>query len=101
MSKRHSLTAIIYNKRGYPISIGQNSYLKTHPMQAKAAANVGEHAKIYLHAEIAAIVKLPKNAKPHSILITRFNSKGEPVNAAPCPSCHLFLSTFGLQVHHT
>ena len=41
MCKKHHVTAIIFDKRGRPLSIGQNSYIKTHPLQLKIAEKVG------------------------------------------------------------
>jgi deoxycytidylate deaminase len=84
---RHSVTAIIYNKKGRVISIGQNSYLKTHPLQAIHAHKVGESHKIYLHAEVSAIAKCRDIQKAHRILVMRYNKQGEPVMAKPCKIC--------------
>ena len=56
--------ATIYDKRGNILSIGYNSYTKSHPYQAKLAALVDEPYKIYLHAEIQAIVNL-RGGKPY------------------------------------
>jgi hypothetical protein len=33
MTKRQAITAIITDKKGRVLSIGQNSYSKTHPLQ--------------------------------------------------------------------
>ena len=41
MTTKHKITAIIYDKKGRVLSIGQNSYIKTHPYQAKIAKQVG------------------------------------------------------------
>ena len=85
--KQFKITAKIFDKRGKLISIAENSYQKTHPYQYKLACNVGKPEAIYLHAEIAAILKLPKNSKPHTILVERYNTNGQPVLAKPCPIC--------------
>jgi hypothetical protein len=34
MKTRHELTAVIYDRKGNVLSIGKNSYIKTHPLQA-------------------------------------------------------------------
>jgi deoxycytidylate deaminase len=84
---RHNLTAIIYDKKGKVLSIGKNEYYKTHPLQAKYAKEVGEPSKIYLHAEIDAIVKCKDLSKAHKIFVSRYNKRGEPVLAMPCRIC--------------
>ena len=87
MSKRHEITAIIYDKRGNVLSIGKNSYFKTHTLQAKYARDVGESYKIYLHAEIHAITRCAKLENAHKMVITRYDSEGKPANAKPCRIC--------------
>jgi tRNA(Arg) A34 adenosine deaminase TadA len=85
--QRQEITAVIYDKRGRILSIGKNSYLKSHPYQAKLATEQGEENKIFLHAEIHAIVKCKELDKAHKIMIFRFNRDGNPVLAAPCRIC--------------
>lgn len=88
MSKgKYSLTAILYDKKGRILSIGKNSYVKTHPLQAYHAHRVQKDCKIYLHAEIDAIVKCQDLRKAHTIRVMRFSVAGEPLNATPCPIC--------------
>lgn len=100
--KRFNITAIIYDKRGNLLSIGTNSYIKTHPLQAKYAKSVGEPEKIFLHAEIHAITRCQDLSKAHSILVTRFDETGKPVNAKPCKICARALKLAGIQeVRHT
>lgn len=88
---QHSITAVISDKRGHILSIGKNSYVKTHPLQAAYAAEVGEPYKVFVHAEVDAIVRLPYGAKPHSIFVARVNNQGEYRNAKPCKICQLAL----------
>lgn len=87
MSKKFALTAIIYDKKGKVLSIGQNSYIKTHPLQAKHAKKMGEPMKVYPHAEINAIIRCKDISKAHKIVVTRFHSNGKPANAKPCKIC--------------
>lgn len=54
---KQQITAIIYDRKGEVLSIGQNSYVKTHPLQAKHAEKVGLPYKQFLHAEIHAITR--------------------------------------------
>lgn len=84
---KQTVTAIIYNKRGRVISVGQNSYVKTHPLQAIHANKVGEEHKIFLHAEISAITKCKDIQKAHKIMIMRYDKQGNPVIAKPCKIC--------------
>lgn len=84
---RPVVTALVYDKKGNLLSMGRNSYLKTHPVQAQAAKKVGQDSRIYLHAEIHAIVKLPDWSKAHRIVVTRLHADGTPACAAPCPVC--------------
>jgi len=86
-AKKHILTAIIYDKKGRILSIGQNNYVKTHPLQKKYAEQAGEPHKEYLHAEVAAIVKCKDLSKAYKISIFRFNSEGKPGLAKPCSIC--------------
>jgi len=99
---RHVLTAVIYDKRGRVISVGQNSYVKTHPLQAKHAAEVGMPDKQYLHAEVHAIVRCKDLTKAHKIFVSRWDKKGRPALAKPCPVCMSAIEAAGIQVvEHT
>lgn len=84
---KQNITAIIYDRKGRILSIGKNSYVKTHPLQAKYAKRVGEPHKVHLHAEIAAIVKCKNLNKAYKISVFRFNKQGKPMMAKPCPIC--------------
>lgn len=102
VNKPH-LTAIVYDKRGRILSIGRNSWTKTHPAQARAAAKVGEPYKVYLHAEVDAIVRLSdiEKEKAYKMVVMRYNANGKPMNAKPCKVCQLVLSKFNLKIEHT
>lgn len=102
MSVKHQLTAMIFDKRGMVLSVGQNSYLKTHPKQAKWANRVGRADAIYLHAEIAAIIRCPDISRAYRILVTRYNKDGQPVMAAPCSICASAIAATSIKViQHT
>lgn len=84
------------------MSIGKNSYIKTHPRQAYYAEKVGLPNKIFLHAEIHAIVKCKNIEKAYKIVVMRFDSKGKPVNAKPCPVCENAIKESGIKnIEHT
>lgn len=100
MSKRYEITAIAYNKRGRVLSVGKNSYEKTHPLQAKLAKKSGRPAAIYLHAETVACLKAKEPI--HELRIYRYDNEGRPVNSKPCPSCQELIRLFGIRViRHT
>ena len=86
-SQRQNITAIIYDRRGRVLSIGKNSYVKTHPYQALLARKCNHKEKIFLHAEIHAITKCANLDRAHRMVITRFDRSGQPVNAQPCEIC--------------
>lgn len=101
-SKRHDLTAIIYDKRGRVLSIGKNNYIKTHPIQKEYATKVGEPHKEFLHAEISAIIKCNNLNKAHKISIFRFNVDGTPALAKPCIVCMSAIEAAGIkEITHT
>jgi tRNA(Arg) A34 adenosine deaminase TadA len=103
MSKtRQNITAIIYDKRGRVLSIGKNQYLKTHPLQAKYAQEAGQHEKMFLHAEIHAIVRCKKLSKAHKIFVSRWDKKGNSMMAKPCVICQSAIKAAGIQIiEHT
>ena len=84
---RQHLTAIIYDKRGNVLSIGNNSYVKSHPLQAKHAFKMGEPHKINLHAEIHAITRLKNTKGAYKIIVFRYGRNGDPILAKPCNIC--------------
>jgi len=85
--EKHNISAIIKDRKGRVLSIAKNSYTKTHPLQALHANAVKLPHKVFLHAEVHAIVKCNDLSKAHSITIIRLNHKGEPLLAKPCPIC--------------
>lgn len=100
--KRYEITAIIYDKRGRVLSIGQNSYHKTHPLQSHHAECVGLPEKIYLHAEIHAITKCKQLDKAHRIVVTRYDNEGNTKSAKPCPVCQSAIAATNIkEVVHT
>lgn len=98
----HQVTALIYDRKGRVLSIGQNSYIKTHPLQAKHAKKTGMPEKMFLHAEVHAITRCRDLSKAHKIFVTRYNKNGEPVLAKPCPVCISAIKASGIKyVEHT
>ncbi len=92
--KRYDITAIVRDKHGHIISRANNSYVKTHPMQARLAEKVGRAKKIYLHAEVLAILRAGNRIeKAYSIEVYRFDNNGKPRLAKPCPICMELIRT--------
>lgn len=87
MSTQQQITAIIYDRKGRVLSVGQNSYIKTHPLQAEHARRVGEPHRQFLHAEISAITRCKDLTRAHRMQVIRYNRQGEPVLARPCAVC--------------
>lgn len=102
MAKKYLITAIIYDKRGRVLSIGRNSYTKTHPLQFKYAKKVGTRDKIYIHAELDAVLKCPNLERAHKIVVFRYDNDGNEANAKPCAVCQEMLSHTKIKiVEHT
>lgn len=94
-------TATVFDKRGRVLAVAQNSYVKTHPLQASLAKQVGQPHRIYLHAEVAALLKCDWK-KVGSMLVARYNREGKPMNATPCPVCQSLINKIGVKnVWHT
>jgi deoxycytidylate deaminase len=98
MGKRQtqSVTAIIFDKKGRVLSVGKNSYVKTHPKQAEHARKVGLPEKVYLHAEMEAIIRCRDLSRADRILVTRVLKSGKYGNAKPCPVCQSAIKEAGI-----
>jgi tRNA(Arg) A34 adenosine deaminase TadA len=102
MTTRPNVTCFVYDKKGNLLSIGRNSYVKTHPVQAKAAQAVGQAQRIFLHAEIHALVQLEDWKKAYRIEVVRYGASGDALMAKPCPVCmHVIKQTGIKKVIHT
>lgn len=102
LKNRQEVTALIYDKRGRVLSIGKNSYVKTHPLQAHHAHKVGLSDKLFLHAEVHAIARCKDLTKAYKIVVTRWDKQGQPANAKPCPICQSAIQAAGIEIiEHT
>lgn len=97
MTATQNITAIIYDKRGRVISVGKNSYIKTHPKQARHAARVGLPEKVFCHAEVAAIVRCKNLSKAYRIVVSRVDKNGNFRNAKPCIVCQSAITEAGIK----
>lgn len=97
MSSIQEVTAVIYDRKGRVLSVGNNSYVKTHTLQAHHAKKVGLPDKQYLHAEVHAITRCKDLTKAHKIFVARYGKKGQPLLAKPCPVCQSAIEAAGIE----
>lgn len=90
--KRYTIVATTYDSKGRQLSTATNSYSKTHPVQAFYAKQVNQPKRIYLHAEILAILRAGDSVI-HTIKIT--NLSGSLSN--PCPVCMAAIKAYGIK----
>lgn len=95
--QRQSITAYAFDKKGRLLSVGHNSYTKTHPLQLWYAKRCGLDNKMFLHAEMAALIKT-RGRKVHKLVIVRVGRDKSLLNAKPCPVCQLAIKEFGVKV---
>lgn len=99
-TKRQEVTALAYDRKGKLLSVGLNSYTKTHPLQAKFGRLTGRPNAIYLHAEMAALVKA--KGPVHKLVVMRYGANGRPLLSKPCEACQMAIREFGVTiVEHT
>lgn len=98
MSRPFNITAIISDKKGRVLSVGKNSYIKTHTMMYRLGQKVGLPEKIYMHAEVDAIIKCRNLRKAHKISVYRYDNKGKPAMAKPCPICMTAIKEAGISI---
>jgi len=93
---QHRLFARCDDKHKYPISSSYNTYKKSHPLQKYFAEKVGHPERIYLHAEIAAILAAGTQ-KIATLWVSRINSKKQYVMAKPCIICQEAIKAFDIK----
>lgn len=96
VDQKYKIAAIITDKRNKILSIGWNSYSKSHPLQFRWAKKNHNNHRIFLHAEISAIVRC-KEGVPYHIYIARVNRKGGVRLAKPCPICEMAIQDVGIK----
>lgn len=104
--QQQEITATIYDRKGRVLSIGKNSYIKTHPMQFKYSKLAGEEYSAYgyafIHAEIDAINRCKNLDKAYKIRVTRVRRDGSYGMACPCKACAIAISHTPIKViEHT
>lgn len=93
--KRYYVIAATLDKNDNIIAMAENSYVKTHPLQAHLAEVAGRPCREYLHAEIGALVK--SYAKAESIMVVRQTRGGLTRCAKPCDICMMALKEAGVR----
>ena len=96
-TKKYYILAKCYDKKGRLLAAAFNSYTKTHPLQAYFARKVGHNHCEYLHAEIHAILKC-RGKSIYKITTERYDARGLPANAKPCPICQEAIKAFGIEI---
>ena len=93
---KHTIVASVFDKRGRLLASAQNSYTKSHPVMAHFAQLAKMPARVFLHAEVAALLKC-KDKDVYSISIERYKRDGSPGMAKPCPACEAAIKAWGIQ----
>lgn len=93
--KRFFVAAATVDSNGKIIAIRLNSYMKTHPMMARYALNIDRQFKVFLHAEIAALVA--SNRKATDIYVARMTRDRKFAYAKPCYICEMAIKEAGIK----
>jgi deoxycytidylate deaminase len=95
--KRYVILAKCYDKRKRLMSVGENSYSKTSTVMSYFAEKVGTPCKVFLHAEVQALLRT-KDKKPYRLTIERYDNEGNFALAKPCPVCSEAIKAWGISV---
>ena len=93
---RYVVRATVYDRRGRKIATAENSYDKTHPIQAYFAEKAGKPVCKYLHAEILALLR-SRDYTPHRLYVERYRKDGSPAMAKPCSICDQAIKAWGVK----
>ena len=96
MTKKYVILAKCYDKRGRLISVGTNSYTKTHTIQSYYAKKAGLDVKEYLHSEIQALIRAG-DKQVYKLVVERYNADGQPALAKPCVVCQEAIKAYGVK----
>ena len=88
--------SIITDKRNRVVSVGYNSYTKSHPQQQRWGELTGNPHMCYVHSEFSALKK-DKHKKGYKIYIARVDSENRPVYSKPCKACEEMLKNSHLK----
>lgn len=82
---QHKVSCACYDKRGRLIATAWNQPGKSHPRQAHYAKLAGQEDRIFLHAELGALIRCRED--PYAIQVVRIGPKEYPKASFPCPIC--------------
>lgn len=88
----HRMACLVIGRKGV-LTQGWNSF-KSHP-KVKAAS--GKEEKIFLHAEIHALVRGHRNVRGATAIVVRIRRNGAPGSSSPCQMCYLALLEAGIR----
>lgn len=99
MKTRYVICATVFNKQGKITGWATNDYTKSHPIQKHFAQLAGQPHKIYLHAEILALLRASKFPNDiNSIEVYRYHPlTGLMQLAKPCKVCLTAMIAFGIK----
>lgn len=81
---QHKVGAVILDRKNNVLSIGYNSYIKTHPKQYIYNKHINP-TRIFLHAEIDALVRC--RGEPYTMIVARIGKDSKVRLAKPCKGC--------------
>lgn len=91
-----TLTAKVYDRKGTLIAQATNSYTKTHPLMLHFGKQVGITYKVFLHAELASLLKCGDKV-PYKLVVERYTKAGLPALAKPCAICERAIKAWGVK----
>jgi deoxycytidylate deaminase len=96
---KYNVTAIIRNKKGYVLSVGKNSYKKSHPIMSELSKyETIPKLQTFVHAEVNAIVKCRNIKDAYSIEIFNYTEHGNPALSKPCLLCMSLINKTPIRV---
>ena len=93
--KRYTIIAKCFDRKGKQISFGINDYCKSHPVMKHFANSVDLHDKIYLNAEVLALLRAGSRAV-YRLSVERYTADGSVAMAKPCPVCQAAIKAYGV-----
>ena len=91
----HKMGCAVYDRKGNLLATGINKPTKSHPIQAKYAQLAKEPKKIYLHAELDALIKC--KGIPYSIYVARITRSDKLGISMPCAICQRAIQEAGIK----
>lgn len=89
---QHRVYCVALNRRGHKIAESSNSYIKTHPYQARITRKEG---KVYLHAEVSTLLRA--RGQSATLYVARVGRSGRVLPSCPCDSCRVAIKDSGIE----